>query len=120
MNMTMTETLSILLNILFGGGLIATVVSLLTMKSEVKKAKALAESADLDNIEKATSILMENIVKPLKREMYALRKETSRLRRAIDQSNNCEHSASCPVRKQLSADASDSGDKEGNLDSGRN
>ena len=61
-----------LLNVLLGGGLVATVSGLVMLRSkarqagaEAEKARAEAESVRFDNADHATRILMENIVKPL-------------------------------------------------------
>ena len=61
--------LSELINLVLGGGLVATVIAVITMKSTVRKAKAEAEKAladaetvRIDNTEKATRVLIENIV----------------------------------------------------------
>ena len=78
-----------ILNILLGGGLVALVVALATMKATVRKANADAEKAKADaekaraeaetvritNTENATRILVENIVNPLKEELHATREE---------------------------------------------
>ena len=77
--------LSEFLNIALGGGLLATIIGLLTLKSTVRKAgseaemaKAEAEAVRIDNAEHATRILMENIVKPLKDEFNETKKELAR------------------------------------------
>ena len=71
-----------ILNIIFGGGLVALIVALFTMKATVRKANAGAEKAKADaesvritNTENATRILVENIVNPLKEELNATRNE---------------------------------------------
>ena len=58
----------------------------------------------IDNVDKATRILIENIVEPLKEELNATRKdlqankrEMARLRKAIDTANSCRHHDDCPV-----------------------
>ena len=107
--------LSEFLNIALGGGLLATIIGLLTLKSTVRKAgseaemaKAEAEAVRLDNAEHATRILMENIVKPLKDEFNETKKELARntremarLRKAIDTANSCKHRDTCPVLNRL-------------------
>lgn len=114
--------LSEILNILLGGGLLGTVVTIITLRSTARKAKAEAgraeadaETVRLDNAEHATRILMENIVKPLKEEFNETKeelagtkkelarntREMARLRKAIDGANSCEHRDSCPVRERL-------------------
>lgn len=103
--------LSEFLNIALGGGLLATIIGLLTLKSTVRKAgseaemaKAEAEAVRIDNAEHATRILMENIVKPLKDEFNETKKELARntremarLRKAIETANSCKFRADCPV-----------------------
>lgn len=107
-----------LMNIILGGGLIGTVVAILTLQATVRKAKAEAmraeadaESMRIDNAEHATRILMENIVKPLKEEFNETKqelentkkelarntREMARLRKSIDTANGCKHRDNCPV-----------------------
>ena len=108
-------TFSEILNILLGGGLLALVVGVITLKATVRKANAEAEKAKADaegvritNTENATRILVENIVKPLKEELNATRKdllatkrEMARLRKAVETASGCPHSANCPVMRKL-------------------
>ena len=103
--------ISEILNVLLGGGLVATIVAICTLESTVRKAKAEsmkaeadAETVRMDNAEHATRILVENIVKPLKEELNETRKyleaskrEMARLRKAIDTANSCKHHDDCPV-----------------------
>jgi len=100
-----------ILNIVLGGGLIATIVAIVTLRATVRKANAEAEKAvadaeavRVDNAEHATRVLVENIVKPLKEELNETRKyleaakrEMARLRKAIDTANSCKHHDDCPV-----------------------
>lgn len=118
-----------ILNILLGGGLVALVVAVATMKATVRKANADAEKARADaetvritNTENATRILVENIVKPLKEELHATREKLSateglmagiqkelastkralsRLSRAVESANNCPHADDCVVLRKL-------------------
>lgn len=92
------EIISLILNVLFGGGLLAT---LFTLKSQKKKASAEAESAELDNEKKASELLMDYIVEPLKKEINGLRKDVRRLQKAIDRIGDCGYSDDCPVRGEL-------------------
>ena len=122
-------TFSEILNILLGGGLIALVVSVITLKAtvrkanaeaerakaEAEKAKAEAESVRITNTENATRILVENIVKPLKeelnatredlqatkREMASTKREMARLRKAVEAATSCPHFDNCPVVRKL-------------------
>lgn len=99
---------SVLLDWIFGGGLLAALTALLAFgltvrkaKAEAEKAKADAETVRIDNMEHATRILMDNIVEPLKKELGATRREMARLRKAIDGANDCRHRADCPVLHEL-------------------
>ena len=103
--------LSEFLNIALGGGLLATIIGLLTLKatvrkagSEAEKAKVEAEAVRIDNAEHATRMLVSNIVEPLKDELNATRKdlqatkrEMARLRKAVDTANSCKYHDDCPV-----------------------
>ena len=122
-------TFSEILNILLGGGLLALVVGVITLKATVRKANAEAERAKADaegvritNTENATRILVENIVKPLKeelnatredlqatkREMASTKREMQRLRKAVESASNCPHSDGCPVLRKLRDNQKDS------------
>lgn len=89
---------STLLNLLLGGGLFVTLV---TLKSIQKKAKEEAESVALDNEKKLSEMIKEYFVEPLKKEITSLRRTVSRLTRAIDRIPSCPHSADCPVKDAL-------------------
>lgn len=99
---------SVLLNWIFGGGLLAALTALVTLgptvrkaKADAERAKADAETVRIDNTEHATRILIDNIVEPLKKELNATRREMARLRKAIDGANDCRHRADCPVLHEL-------------------
>lgn len=124
-------TLSEILNLLLGGGLVATLVAIGTLRSTVRKARAEslkaeadAETVRMDNAEHATRILVENIVKPLKEELNETRKcleaskrEMARLRKAIDAANSCKHHDDCPVlngvREQSQGERNRGGKRDG-------
>ena len=110
------------LNYILGGGLLAAIVGIVTLKATLRKANADAERAiaeaetvRIDNAERATRILIENIVEPLKSELNETRKELretkkefgatkremARLRKAIADANSCKHSDDCPVLYRL-------------------
>lgn len=118
-----------ILNILLGGGIIALIVNVATMRSTVRKANAEAEKAKADaetvritNTDNATRVLVDNIVKPLREELHATRRELqetkqelqetkqemastkgemTRLRKAVEATSDCRHSDDCPVRRRL-------------------
>ncbi|MCR5394171.1 MAG: hypothetical protein K6E86_02090 [Bacteroidales bacterium] len=107
--------LSEILNWSLGGGLVATIVALITLKPTVMKAKGEAEAARaqadrakaeadtvrITNTEKATRILMDNIVEPLKKELNATRREMVRLRKALNTASACDFHDDCPVLREL-------------------
>lgn len=107
--------LSEILNIVFGTGLVATVVGLLSIGSELRKARAEARRAEADadtvkitNTEQATRILIENIVEPLREELDATRKElnsvkreVARFRKAVEAIPLCPYHGECPVLGEL-------------------
>lgn len=113
MEENIVSIVQLVLNLLFGGGFIVTLV---TLKSERKKAKETARGAELDNIERATDILMRNIVTPLKEELNALRNETRKLRKAINKANSCTHSDNCPVLDVLRNDTKHQDQEQGRND----
>lgn len=111
-----------ILNYILGGGVLALLIGVLTLKATVREAnakaeqaKAEAESVRIDNAEHATRILIENIVEPLKKELHetreelretkkefgATKREMARLRKAIGDANSCKHSDDCPVLYRL-------------------
>ncbi len=97
-----------IINLALGGGLVATIVTIITLRSTLKRAKAEAETVRIDNTEKATRILIENIVNPLKieldetrKDLNATKREMARLRKAIDDANSCRYSDDCPVLKRM-------------------
>lgn len=110
--------LSEILNLILGGGLIAALISLITIRATVRKAnadadkaKADAETVRISNTEQATRILIENIVEPLKEELIATRnelcetkkelgatkREMARFRKAVNDANGCKYHDDCPV-----------------------
>lgn len=107
--------LSEILNVVLGGSLFGAIVSIVTIRSALKKARADAEKAlaesdtvKITNTEQATRILIENIVDPLKNELNETRKEVSslkrevaRFRKAVDSANSCRYSDECPVLERM-------------------
>ena len=110
--------LSEILNYVLGGGLVGAIIPILSISSALRKARADADKAlaeadtvKITNTEQATRILVENIVKPLteelnetRKEIAANRRETARLRKAIDGANSCKYPddpADCPVLQRM-------------------
>lgn len=107
-----------ILNLVLGGGCIASLVAIFTLRATVRKAnaeaehaKAEAETVRIDNAEHATRILIEDILTPLRdelntvreelnatrKDLHSAKREMARLRKAIDDANRCEHRNECPV-----------------------
>lgn len=107
--------LSEILNVVLGGSLVGALISIVTIRSALKKARAEAEKAlaeadtvKITNTEQATRILVENIVKPLteelnetRKEIGSVKREVARLRKAIDSANSCRYNADCPVLERM-------------------
>lgn len=124
-----------ILNMVLGGGVATLLTAVATLRSKVKKSqseadkaraeaqKAQAESdaAELDNAERASQILMESVVKPLKdelnetrKDLQATKREMARLRKAIESANSCKHHDDCPVLNGMRNQGEDRrGDRHG-------
>ena len=89
---------SAILNLLLTGSNIATLV---TLRSQRAKAQEEAKSLALDNDKKVSEMVNEYFVEPLKKDIASLRKQVSRLTRAIEKIPSCPHSADCPVKNAL-------------------
>lgn len=120
---------SVILNYVLGGGLLAALISIVTLKAtirkaeaEAEKAKAEAETVRIDNAEHATRILIENIVEPLKKELNetrdvlqetrreleatkkdlgATKREIARFRKVVEAAKSCKYSDDCLVLYKL-------------------
>lgn len=66
-------------------------------KAQAQKAQAEAESIKITNTESATRILVDNLLKPIIKELNETRGEVEKLREAIERANNCPHHTVCPV-----------------------
>lgn len=120
---------SVILNWILGGGLITAIISIITLRATVQEANAKAEKAmaeaealRIDNVEHATRILMENIVKPLKEQLNAtikslqsMQREVARFRKALSVANSCKHADNCPVLFKLRDLSKDGGYETGGL-----
>lgn len=71
------------------------------LKADVRAAQVNTRGSELDNVQKAMQILLDEIVEPLKQEINAIRKELAKLRRAVEKANGCRFIANCPVRDEL-------------------
>lgn len=99
------EIVSLVLNMLFVGGGLVTLITLRSIRkkanSEAKDSEAKARGTELENDEKAAQIVMNYIVEPLKKEINALRKDVRNLQKAIDKVSDCPYSVNCPVKREL-------------------
>lgn len=74
------------------------------LRAQVEASKADTRGDELANVKEAMSILMEQVVEPLKKEINAIRKELARLRQAVEKANRCpfaDHADACPVLYEL-------------------
>lgn len=92
------EIISTALNLILSGSLFVT---LATLRSQRQKAQEEAKSLAIENDRKVSELVNEYFVEPLKREMTSLRRQVSRLSRAIEKIPSCPHSDDCPVRDEL-------------------
>ena len=90
----MNEILSLILT----SGIIVTLV---TLRSTRKKAKAEAKSAEIDNAQRLVENFDTFIVKPLKDQVDELKNSVQTLQMAIRQIGDCPHRDSCPVTDML-------------------
>jgi len=96
--MSLFDILSLIFNVLLGGGLLGTIVSLKAQKNkanaEAKGAEANAESTELDNVDKAVKIwrdLAENMElrnKELQKNYEELLTEVRSLRQEVRKQNS--------------------------------
>lgn len=87
------------------------------LRAEMKDKLAAVKSHELENVRKASDILMESIVLPLQREINNLRNDVQRLNKALERIWGCPHVDRCPVRYELLDSAQGGvgavGDKDG-------
>lgn len=112
--MNWTDLISLVLNIVLGGGLIVTIV---TLKSQRRKASAEADTIAIDNTEKITKLWedyaakktaadeqqiqgLTDKVNEFEKIVNSLRKEISKLTRAINEAKKCPVE-NCPALKKL-------------------
>ncbi|MCM1035528.1 MAG: hypothetical protein NC038_05470 [Paludibacter sp.] len=103
--MTTFEIISLVLNILFVSGGIVTLCTLKATRhqaeAEANNTEAKAEGTQLENDEKASKIILQYVVDPLKKEISYLRKDVRALNRAIGKIGECPHADECPVLREL-------------------
>lgn len=71
------------------------------LRAELKDKIAEVKSHELENVRKASDILMESIVPPLQDEITKLRNDVQRLNVALERVWGCPHVERCPVKYEL-------------------
>ncbi len=71
------------------------------LRAQMKDKLAEVKSHELENVRKASDILMESIVPPLKAEITNLRNDVQRLNKALERIWGCPHVDRCPVKYEL-------------------
>lgn len=69
------------------------------LRAQIDSKRAEIRAAELENTQKATQILLENIVTPLRAEIQILRRDVERFRIAIEQIPRCPYAHECPVEE---------------------
>ena len=80
-----------ILNLVLGGGFVALLIAVVTLRAtvrkanaEAEKAKAEAETVRIDNAEHATRVLIDDILKPLREELGSVRKELAQTKEELN------------------------------------
>ena len=92
------EIIRMVIEAVLGGTLLVTLV---TLRSSRKKAQEEARRATIDNDKELMINFHKFIVEPLKKEVYALRKDVRMFTKAVAKINDCPAAATCPVRCEL-------------------
>ncbi len=71
------------------------------LKAQVLALKADTKGDELKNVREGASILMEEIVEPIKKEINAVRRELARFRKAVEKGTSCKHYSVCPIIHEL-------------------
>lgn len=71
------------------------------LRAQITATQASTKSDELSNVREGISILMGEIVEPLKKELNAIRKELTRFRKALEKGVDCELYDRCPIRHEL-------------------
>lgn len=71
------------------------------LRAEMKDKLAEVKSHELENVRKASDILMESIVPPLQTEINNLRNDVKRLNTVLELIWGCPHIERCPVKRGL-------------------
>ena len=89
------------------------------LRAELKDKIAEVKSHELENVRKASDILMESIVPPLQDEINKLRNDVQRLNVALERIWGCPHVERCPVKYELLLFPTSAGERQaGNADGG--
>ena len=88
------------------------------LRAEMKDKLAEVKSHELENVRKASDILMESIVPPLQAEINNLRNDVQRLNKALERIWGCPHVDRCPVKYELLLQPKGSGAEPDGSDGG--
>ena len=88
------------------------------LRAEMKDKLAEVKSHELENVRKASDILMESIVPPLQAEIINLRNDVQRLNKALERIWGCPHVDRCPVKYELLRQPKGSGAEPDGSDGG--
>ncbi len=82
------------------------------LKAQVGALQTNTKGDELKNVREGISILMEEVVEPLKKELNAVRREMARFRKAFGKGDDCKHYYDlCPIRAELLRTEEDSNNK---------
>lgn len=87
------------------------------LRAEMRQTLSNVENTELENVRKASGILMENIVKPLEKEIRSLRRDVEKFRKAVEKIPACPMADSCPVTRELLA--AETADAQRDTDAGK-
>ena len=113
------EWLNLVLSILSPTALVASIVSLASMKLDKKKLSKEIDGIKVENEQKKMELstkyvdeFNETVKAPILKEVKGLRRDVKNLRDAIQKINNCPYADNCPVNAELQKQQQDGGDGE--------
>ncbi|MFR9574292.1 MAG: hypothetical protein SNG79_01370 [Rikenellaceae bacterium] len=71
------------------------------LRAQVAALKTDTKGDELKNVREGMSILMEEVVEPIKKEINAVRRELARFRKAVEKGATCKHYGMCPIVNEL-------------------
>ncbi len=74
-------------------------------KKETESIEADTRKKDMELGKQYVDEFKDNIVKPLQTELRGLKREVTKLQKAVDKVNNCAFGNDCPVKRELQEQA---------------